>query len=43
MFRSQDAGAGRKKSRKKEPWLGKQFFVPRAEGKPVEVILYKQR
>lgn len=32
---------GRKKSRKKEPWLGKQFFVPRAEGKPVEVIMYK--
>ena len=32
---------GRRKSRKKKPWLGERFMVPRTGRKPVEVILYR--
>ena len=31
----------RRKVRKKEPWLGEQFMVPRKDKKPVEVIIYR--
>lgn len=34
---------GRKKTRKKAPWIGKQFFVPRMEKKPVETFLYEPK
>ena len=34
---------GRKKTRKKQPWIGRQFFVPRQDKKQVETILYEPK
>ena len=34
---------GRKKARKEQPWLGRQFFVPRQDKKQVETILYEPK